>query len=156
MQNDTTIEVQNRLELDRFLPYKLSVLSNRVSDAIARQYSERFALSIPEWRVMATLGNTPWLSASEVAQRTAMDKVQVSRAVASLVETERVERMPDAEDGRIVRLALSRDGQAAYRQIVPLALELEARLVATLTAEERKNLDKIMQKLNRQIALLNS
>lgn len=155
MPNDTAIEARDRLELDRFLPYKLSALSNRVSDAIARQYSERFALSISEWRVMAALGNTPWLSASEVAQRTAMDKVQVSRAVASLVETERVERMPDAEDGRIVRLALSRDGQAVYRQIVPLALELEARLVATLTAEERASLDKIMQKLTRQIALLN-
>lgn len=155
MQNDAAIEVQDRLELDRFLPYRLSVLSNRIGDAIARQYSERFALSIPEWRVMAALGNTPWLSASEVATRTAMDKVQVSRAVANLVETDRVERMPDAEDGRIVRLQLSRDGQAVYSQIVPLALELESRFVATLTAEERASLDRIMQKLARQIALLN-
>lgn len=154
MQNDTTIEVRDRLELDRFLPYKLSVLSNRISDAIARQYSERFALSIPEWRVMAALGNTPWLSASEVAQRTAMDKVQVSRAVASLVETERVERMPDAEDGRIVRLALSRDGQAVYRQIVPLALELEETLLAALSPEERRALDTLLQKLSRQVSAL--
>ena len=74
-----------RLDLDRFLPYRLSVLSNRVSSAIARQYSDRFGLSIPEWRVMAVLGGSPGLSARDVAERTAMDKVQVSRALESLV-----------------------------------------------------------------------
>lgn len=144
-----------RLELDRFLPYRLSVLTNRVSDAIARQYSERFDLSIPEWRVMAALGNTPGLSASEVAARTAMDKVQVSRAVANLVEMNRVARSADAEDGRVTRLSLSPRGEAIYREIVPLALELEARLMETLTADECASLDRIVQKLSRQIARLN-
>ena len=67
------------------MPYRLSVLTNRVSNAIARHYSERFSLSIPEWRVIAVLGQTPGLSAREVAERTAMDKVQVSRAVQSLL-----------------------------------------------------------------------
>ena len=74
------------LDLEHFLPYRLSVLSNRVSDAIARVYSERFALGVTEWRVMAVLGRYPDLSASEVAQRTAMDKVAVSRAVARLLD----------------------------------------------------------------------
>ena len=154
MQDDATLEAADRLALDRFLPYQLSVLTNRVSDAIARQYSERFDLTIPEWRVMAVLGNTPGLSASEVAARTAMDKVQVSRAVANLVENDRVERSADAQDGRITRLALSPRGQAIYHQVAPLALDLEARLIATLSADERKSLDAIMHKLSRQIALL--
>lgn len=154
MQNEASVATADRLELDRFLPYQLSVLTNRVSDAIARQYSERFDLTIPEWRVMAALGNTPGLSASEVAARTAMDKVQVSRAVANLVENGRVERGSDAQDGRITRLALSPRGQAIYHQVAPLALDLEARLIATLSADERKSLDAIMHKLSRQIALL--
>ena len=94
-------DVATRLELDRFLPYKLSVLNNRVSNAIARQYSERFQLSPAEWRVMAALGHTPDLSGREVAEKTAMDKVQVSRAVASLAEAGRLTRRPDAQDGRI-------------------------------------------------------
>ena len=67
MRNEAATEAPARLDLDRFLPYRLSVLTNHVSDAIARQYSERFDLTIPEWRVMAALGNTPGLSASEVA-----------------------------------------------------------------------------------------
>ena len=154
MWNDATAEAPARLELDRFLPYRLSVLTNRVSDAIAREYSERFDLTIPEWRVMAVLGNAPGLSASEVAAKTAMDKVQVSRAVASLAEARRVTRRADPEDGRITRLALSANGKAIYDEIVPLALELEARLMATLTADERASLDRIMAKLARQIAAL--
>ena len=70
-----------RLDLEAFVPYRLSVLSNRVSGAIARQYTERFGLTMAEWRVMAVLGGSPGLSARELSSRTGMDKVQVSRAV---------------------------------------------------------------------------
>ena len=86
------------LDLEHFLPYRLSVLSNRVSGAIARVYSERFGLGVTEWRVMAVLGRYPDLSAGEVAQRTAMDKVAVSRAVAGLVDAGRVERETHGDD----------------------------------------------------------
>src|SRR3981189_1339301 len=93
-----------RLDLDRFMPYRLSVLTNRVSSAIARHYSQRFSLSIPEWRVMAVLGQTPGLSAREVAERTAMDKVQVSRAVQSLLAARRLTKLAHARDGRVAHL----------------------------------------------------
>src|SRR6476469_4722707 len=95
------------LELEGFLPYRLSVLSNRVSSAIARVYSERFALGVTEWRVMAVLGRYPDLSASEVAQRTAMDKVAVSRAVASLLASGRLQRDIHGDDRRRSVLRLS-------------------------------------------------
>ena len=149
-------DVATRLELDRFLPYKLSVLNNRVSNAIARQYSERFQLSPAEWRVMAALGHTPDLSGREVAEKTAMDKVQVSRAVASLAEAGRLTRKADAQDGRITRLSLSAIGQAIYDEIVPMALELEARLVAVLTADERSMLNIIISKLHHQLETLDA
>jgi len=74
------------LDLDRFLPYRLSVLSNRISQAIAKLYQARFGFGITEWRVIAVLGRYPALSANTVAERTAMDKVAVSRAVAHLLE----------------------------------------------------------------------
>src|SRR5258707_2470631 len=111
-----TIAIRNkpRLDLDRFMPYRLSVLTNRVSNAIARHYSERFSLSIPEWRVIAVLGQTPGLSAREVAERTAMDKVQVSRAVQSLLAARRLRRVAHARDGRVAHLSLSAHGQAIY------------------------------------------
>ncbi|MEI9928986.1 MAG: MarR family winged helix-turn-helix transcriptional regulator [Rhizomicrobium sp.] len=144
-------ETTDRLDLDHFVPYKLSVLSNRVSDAIARHYSERFGLSIPEWRVMAVLGQTPGLSASEVAARTAMDKVQVSRAVASLLRTKRIARVGDEKDGRVSRLSLTRQGTTIYDEIVPLALHLESVLLAALTPAERASFSLLVDKLGRQV-----
>jgi DNA-binding MarR family transcriptional regulator len=143
------------LVLDRFIPFRLSVLTNKVSGAIARHYFQRFGLSIPEWRVMAVLGETPGLSAREVAERTAMDKVQVSRAVASLVVAHRVARTPDDKDGRVGRLALTRAGLAIYEEIVPLALRLERTFVAALSRDEREALDRLLSKLTRQAKTLN-
>jgi len=145
---------ERRLDLEQFLPYRLSVLTNRVSNAIARQYSERFGLSIPEWRVMAVLGGTPGLSASEVASRTEMDKVQVSRAVAGLMRNKRLQRETDAADGRITHLSLTPRGKAIYQQIAPLALHLEELFLDALTPEERIALDRLMTKLARQSKLL--
>lgn len=139
---------KKRLQLDRFVPYRLSVLTNTVSSAIARRYEERFKLTIPEWRVTAVLGETPGLSAREVAMRTAMDKVQVSRAVASLIATGRVIRTPDGEDGRIGHLELTRAGRAVYDQIAPLALELEEQFLLALTPAERKEFDHLLTKLS--------
>ncbi|MGA9797204.1 MAG: MarR family winged helix-turn-helix transcriptional regulator [Rhizomicrobium sp.] len=142
------------LDLDRFLPYKLSILSNRASDAIAQHYSDRFGLSVPEWRVIAVLGQSPGMSARDVATRTAMDKVQVSRAVASLVEARRVKRDGDEADGRITRLSLTPRGQAIYDDVVPLALHLEEVFLAALTPDERKALDRLLDKLTDRIAHL--
>lgn len=144
----------SRLVLDQFIPYRLSVLTNRVSDAIARRYSERFDLSIPEWRVMAVLGEAPGLSASEVAVRTAMDKVQVSRAVASLTVTGRVERKPDGDDGRVGHLSLTRAGRAVYDRIVPLALKLEKTLLSAFSPTERTAFAQLLTKLSRQVRRL--
>ena len=89
---------------------------------------------------MAVLGQTPGLSAREVAARTAMDKVQVSRAVASLMRARRVARSGDAKDGRVTRLSLTRQGRAIYDEIVPLALHLEELFLSPLSIDERFHL----------------
>ena len=139
---------RHRLNLDRFVPYRLSIVTNRVSSAIARHYSARFNLSIPEWRVIAVLGQMPGLSASQVAERTAMDKVQVSRAVASLLAARRLTRQAHASDGRSTHLLLSAKGQAIYDEVVPLALGLESEFLSVLTPKERKALDHLLAKLS--------
>lgn len=154
MRNSRVTASKPQLNLDTFLPYRLSVLSNRVSDAIARQYSERFNLSIPEWRIIAVLGQSPDLSARDVAARTAMDKVQVSRAVTSLVSAKHVARTEDATDARITRLTLTAKGRAIYEEVAPLALHLESLLLSSLSAQERTTLRDLMHKLDRQVSLL--
>lgn len=134
-------------ELDRFLPYRLSVLSNRVSQTIAGAYARRFGLAVTEWRVIAVLGRYPALSANGVAARTAMDKVAVSRAVARLLERGLLQRDVHGDDRRRSVLELSEAGYRIYDEVVPLALDYERKLLAPLSTEERTELHRLIGKL---------
>jgi DNA-binding MarR family transcriptional regulator len=133
------------LALENFLPYRLSVLSNTVSTAIAGAYRERFGLSIPEWRVLAVLAMTPSLSAAQVAQRTAMDKVAVSRAVGSLLRQKRLERSFASADRRRSALRLSAAGKRVYAQVVPFAQAYERALLNPLARRDRATLDRALR-----------
>jgi len=136
-----------KLHLERFLPYRLSVLSNTVSSAIAAAYFMNFGLSIPEWRVMAVLAANPGLSAAEVTARTAMDKVAVSRAVNSLISAGRLHRTTAPKDRRRTHLALTRGGELVYARVVPMALQYERNLVAPLSARDLATLDRLVRVL---------
>lgn len=135
------------LELERFLPYRLSVLANTMSTAIAGTYAERFGLTIPQWRVLAVLAVRPGLSAAEVAERTAMDKVAVSRAVAGLERSRRVERTREARDRRRSRLQLTAAGWAVYREVVPFALAYEDAVLRGLPQRQRAQLAAMLDDL---------
>lgn len=139
---------RDRLALEAFLPYRLSVLSNRVSNAIARVYSRRFGLTIPEWRLMAVLGRFGPLSANEVADRSAMDKVRVSRAVHRMLQSGYLDRDTDSADRRRTILRLSEKGRAVHAEIAPLALDIEQRLLAPLSAQDRADFDRVLRLLD--------
>jgi DNA-binding MarR family transcriptional regulator len=135
------------LVLEDFLPYRLSILSNRVSRAIAARYAKTFDLTIPEWRIIAVLGRRPGLTAKEIAEATEMDKVAVSRAAAKLVVANRVRASADAEDARRLRHTLTREGESVHARIAPIALAAEARLVQALNERERTQLDALLGRL---------
>jgi DNA-binding MarR family transcriptional regulator len=135
------------LSLDRFVPYRLSVLANTVSAALSGAYARRFGLTVPEWRVVAVLARSPGLSAAEVAARTAMDKVAVSRAVAALARGGRVRRAQAAHDRRRSVLTLTARGRAVYRRIVPLALAYERSLLEALSAREQAQFGELLARL---------
>ena len=119
-----------------FLPYRLSTTSNAVSQRIAGEYRIRFGLSVPEWRVMAVLGDTGPMTQRELTQHTVMDKVAVNRACKVLEDRGLAARRPNAQDGRSHLLELTAAGAAMHGQIMPLALEMERRLFANFTDEE--------------------
>jgi DNA-binding MarR family transcriptional regulator len=137
----------DELVLEEFLPYRLSILSNRVSRAIAARYAETFDLTIPEWRIIAVLGRAEALSAKEIAEATEMDKVAVSRAVARLVAAKRVAARADRDDARRQSLSLTREGATLYARIAPIALASERKLLAALDARERGQLDALLDRL---------
>lgn len=139
--------MKDELILENFLPYRLSILSNTVSSTIAQAYEKRFGLSIPEWRVVAILGRFPGLSAVQVAERTLMDKVAVSRAVTKLVKNGRVDREFADADRRRSILNLSADGRRVHDEIAPLALRFERELLLGLSDEETVQLNDIIDRL---------
>ena len=135
------------LVLEEFLPYRLSILSNRVSRAIASRYATTFNLTIPEWRVIAVLGRRPGLTAKEIAEATEMDKVAVSRAVARLVAAKRVQARADKHDARRQILSLTSQGESVHARIAPIALASEEKLLRALSAKEREDLDALLDRL---------
>lgn len=144
--------VAEPLDLERFLPFRLSVLANRVTRAVARVYARRFQLSAPEWRTMAVLGRYGAMTANSVVERTAMDKVRVSRAVARLLARGRVSRRTDPEDRRRAILDLTPEGRLTYSNVVPMVLAVESELIADLDSEERALLETVMRKLELRTA----
>lgn len=139
--------MKDELILEDFLPYRLAITSHTVSTNIAGVYEKRFGVSIPEWRVIAVLGRYPGLSAVEVADRTLMDKVAVSRAVTKLIKNGRIDRQFADADRRRSILNLSEEGQKVHNEIAPLALEFEQQLVQGISEDDYKKFNSTLEKL---------
>ena len=139
--------MKDELILEEFLPYRLSITSHTVSTNIARVYEKRFGVSVPEWRVIAILGRYPGLSAVEVAERTLMDKVAVSRAVTKLIKNGRIDREFADADRRRSILNLSEEGWKVHNEIAPLALQFEHELVQDISEEDYDRFNAILEQL---------
>jgi DNA-binding MarR family transcriptional regulator len=138
---------QERFRLTEFFPYRLAVLAERVSLAVAQLYADRFGISRAEWRVLAALGTNDGMAATAIGAYSTLDKMQVSRAVAGLEAAGLVTRTPDAGDRRAKILTLTPAGRAMYQQIIPLARAREAYLLEDLDAAERAVLEKALDKV---------
>ncbi len=150
-----TVESMNaELNLEDFLPYRLSVLSHTISTTIAKVYEKQFGVSIPEWRVIAILGRFPGLSAVEVADRTMLDKVAVSRAVTKLIKNGRIDRQFADADRRRSILKLSEEGQKVHDEIAPLALAFEHDLLQGISTENYDAFNIVVERLLAKSRLL--
>jgi len=138
----------SEFELECFLPYRLSLLTNTVSQGIASSYRKQHDISVTEWRILAVLGRFPGLAAKEIANRTAMDKVAVSRAVKSLVEKKLLQRIIDPSDRRRQALHITPEkGWKLLQKVIPLAKNYEQQLLDALTAGEKAALFVALEKL---------
>ena len=149
-------QTQKELILEDFLPYRLAILSHTVSTLIARVYDKRFGLTIPEWRVIAIVGRFPGLSAVEVAERTMLDKVAVSRAVTKLIKAGRIEREFADADRRRSILTLSEEGRKVHDEIAPLALGMEEDLLHGLSDEQIATLNTVIERLLARARLISA
>ena len=124
------------LVLDDFIPYRLSITSNLVSEAVADTYEALFGLTIPEWRLIAVIAEGEGLTQQALGLATRMDKVTVSRAAIALVERGLMQRHANPEDRRSHLLRLTDDGHTLYASVAPKALDLEQRIFAGFSGAE--------------------
>jgi len=137
--------------LANFLPYLMSITSNAVSGRIAEEYRSRFGLRVPEWRVMAVLGDNGALTQRDLTALTLMDKVAVNRACKELEERGLARREPNRSDGRSHLLELTEEGIKVHDQVMPLALEMERRLFEKFSESEVAGFKAMLARIREEV-----
>jgi DNA-binding MarR family transcriptional regulator len=145
----------SRLDLFRFVPFRLNRLAAEVSAALSGEYRERYGLDIPEWRVLATLGfRNDACSAQYIAHCTRTHKSTISRAVTALMTRQLVERVENEDDRREFRLRMTRKGKALYEQLIPRLLRKEREIMSCLSLQEQKDLARLLGKIENSLDLV--
>jgi DNA-binding MarR family transcriptional regulator len=146
---------KSRLDLFKFMPFRLNRLAAEVSSALSVEYAARYGLDIPEWRVLATLGfRNEACSAQYIAHCTRTHKSTISRAVTALMKRQMVERVENADDRREFRLRLTRKGASIYEELIPRLLRKEQEILSCLSAQERKNFALLLGKIEDSLDLV--
>ena len=144
-----------RLDLFKFVPFRLNRLSAEVSQTLSSEYQERYGLDIPEWRVLATLGfRNEACTAQYISHCTRTHKSTISRAVMSLMQRHLVERVENADDRREFSLRMTEKGKALYEELIPRLLRKEQGIMACLSAQERKDFARLLGKMEASLDLI--
>ncbi|MBU6463887.1 MAG: MarR family transcriptional regulator [Bradyrhizobium sp.] len=144
-----------KLDLFRFVPFRLNRLAAEVSAALSSEYRERYGLDIPEWRVLATLGfRNEASSAQYIARCTRTHKSTISRAVTTLLARQLIERVENENDRREYRLRTTRKGRALYEELIPRLLRKEADVLSCLSSREQKEFAAVLGKIEQSLDLV--
>ena len=154
-RDDSAARKGSRLDLLKFVPFRLNRLAAEVSSALSVEYQERYGLDIPEWRVVATLGfRKDACSAQYIAQCTRTHKSTISRAVTSLMKRKLVERAENADDRREFRLQMTAKGKTLYEELIPQLLRREQEILSCLSVQERKDFAALLGKIEKSLDLV--
>jgi DNA-binding MarR family transcriptional regulator len=144
-----------KLDLFKFVPFRLNRLAAEVSAALSSEYQQRYGLDIPEWRVLATLGfRNDACSAQYISHCTRTHKSTISRAVTALMRRQLVERVENVDDRREFRLRMTRKGRALYEELIPRLKRREQEILSCLTAQERRDLASALGKIEKSLDLV--
>lgn len=138
--------------LEQFLTYRLHVLNKLAERGISERYQEKLGVTLPDARVIASVGSFGPFSIMELARHANLDKSQASRAAEALIQQGLVQRQQSAEDGRVVLVSLTAEGRALYRRVMPIARKWNGDLFDCLSEEEKATfgqaLDKIIETMS--------
>lgn len=141
----------NDFNLSDFLPYKLAVLTARISRLLSTIYEERFGLTMPEWRVLVHVARCEKVSVRDIHNCVNLEKPRVSRAVAKMVEAGLLAKTASSKDQRLVEIELTEAGQRVLDDIIPEALAFEARLLEEFSESEARHFADLMERLHDEL-----
>ncbi len=142
------------LKLEEFLPYRLNVVANLVSQALSRLYVDRYGIDVPEWRILVTLGQFEAMTAKAVGAHSHMHKTKVSRAVVELERRKLLVRRENRADRREAFLSLTAAGRAIYDELAPGALDFSRGLFETIDPADRAAFERAVTRLIEQALIL--
>lgn len=143
-----------KLDLLKFVPFRMNRLSAEISTALSSEYRDRYGIEIPEWRVLATLGfREEPCTAQFIVQHTSTHKSTISRAVTSLLDRGLIERVESQVDRREYSLQLSREGKALYHSLIPRLLNREREILSCLSATELRQFENALAKIEKSFDL---
>src|SRR6202012_3134296 len=144
-----------KLDLFRFVPFRLNRLAAEVSAELSSEYRERYGLDIPEWRVLATLGfRDDACSAQYIVECTRTHKSTISRAVTAMMTRQLIERVENEDDRREYNLRLTRKGKTLYEELIPRLLRKEQEILSCLSPRERKDFAAMLGKIEESLDLV--
>lgn len=133
--------------LDKFLTYRMHVL-NKLSDrCISERYQTKLEITLPEARVIASVGSFGPFSIMDLAKRANLDKSQASRAAEALIQRGLARRESCSDDGRVVLISLTEEGLELYRKVMPIARKWNADLFSCLDDTEKAALGQMLDKV---------
>ena len=135
---------RDTLDLERYVPALLSLLSNRLSAAASRECRAVSGLGYTDWRVMAQIAVSPRSSAVRLCLHTGLDKAAVSRSFAALAAGGLL-RLESS--GRDRKATLSPAGERTHAGLLALAMQREQRLLAGFSEHDAATLRRLLQRL---------
>jgi DNA-binding MarR family transcriptional regulator len=109
------------------------------------------AITTPQYAVLTFLEESPGLSSAQLARRAFVTPQTMNRIVANLEAGELIERQPHPELGRVQEARLSRRGRRLLGECQRRIDDVEARMVADLTAAERRQLANLLKRCTRAL-----
>ena len=133
-------------DLDRYLPYRMTVIAAQLSARLSKQYKAQFGISIAEWRILLNLGYSGSGSVRDIEKRVSLEKSKVSRGVSRLEARGYLTKSVDDADRRLLKLALTENGADLLSKLIPIAQAYQDQLDAVL-GEDAARLQSALDRL---------
>ncbi len=133
--------------LEQFLTYRLHVLNKLAERGVSERFQERLGVTLPEARVIASVGSFGPFSIMDLARHANLDKSQASRAAEALIKQGLVQREASEADGRVVLISLTAEGRALYRKVMPIARKWNSELFDCLDENEKAALGAALDRI---------